>query len=137
MFDFRAVRHGGNDFLRLARRGQGRFARWCGQGFESVALCDVEHIIKPHHGDFLFLAGLLVLAFKLFPEYHGASFFALADMSAKLQRLPECQPVGRFVVHGMEQQNIDATIKLFGDKVARQTGLRFPRLAPRDGAFFQ
>src|ERR1035437_1980734 len=109
VLDLRAFRHQCDNFLGGRADGRERCHR-SRDVFQSINLRGVENVKKAEHGNFLNLMGFLVFDFKLFPENDGASLFTFADSAAKLLRLPECTPVGRFVAHGMKQEYIDATI---------------------------
>lgn len=76
--------------------------------------------------------GDFILGFLALSKNDRAGFLSLADIAAQLLGLMECQPERAFILHRMEHQDIDAAIGLLADKVAGESALDIPRLAPRD-----
>src|SRR5690348_5895368 len=71
------------------------------------------------------------------PKDDGCSLLVLSNVSAQFLSLFEGKPEGGFKVHRMQQENIDATISLFADKISGPAGLNCPRLVPGDCSLFE
>src|ERR1017187_3776016 len=95
------MRHAVIDFWRLwhlrynfrrfgCDKGTGVLCRYV---LQPLALRDVEDGIQTEQWDFLQLTRFLVRDLHLFPEHDGAGFLALLHTAAKLDGLPEREPV--------------------------------------------
>src|ERR1039458_126960 len=93
VLDERWLRHVRDHILRLADAVHGCL-HWRCAIFKSVALRQIEDMVKTEQPFFLLLAGFLVLKGRLFPKDDRTRFFSLAHGSTKLQCLPEREPEG-------------------------------------------